>query len=54
MLRRMSAVQPASIDDLSAALGERSYLADRGLATVLHVALKLPRTASGKLLRRAL
>ena len=41
MLRRMSAVQPASIDDLSAALGERSYLADRGLATVLHVALKL-------------
>jgi MoxR-like ATPase len=41
MLRRMSAVQPATIDDLSAALGERSYLADRGLATVLHVALKL-------------
>jgi MoxR-like ATPase len=41
MLRRMSALQPASIDDLSAALGERSYLADRGLATVLHVALKL-------------
>src|SRR3954464_10484200 len=41
MLLRMSAVQPASIDDLSAALGERSYLADRGLATVLHVALKL-------------
>ena len=41
MLRRMSAVQPASIDELSAALGERSYLADRGLATVLHVALKL-------------
>ena len=41
MLRRMSAVQPGSIDDLSAALGERSYLADRGLATVLHVALKL-------------
>jgi MoxR-like ATPase len=41
MLRPMSAVQPASIDDLSAALGERSYLADRGLATVLHVALKL-------------
>ena len=41
MLRRMSAVQPASIDDLSDALGERSYLADRGLATVLHVALKL-------------
>src|SRR3954464_10965545 len=41
MLRRMSAVQPGSIDELSAALGERSYLADRGLATVLHVALKL-------------
>ena len=41
MLRRMSAVQPASIDDLSAALGERAYLADRGLATVLHVALEL-------------
>jgi MoxR-like ATPase len=41
MLRRMSAVQPASIDELSDALGERSYLADRGLATVLHVALKL-------------
>src|SRR3954468_24698573 len=41
MLRRMSAVQPGSIDELSAALGERSYLADRGLATVLHVALQL-------------
>jgi MoxR-like ATPase len=41
MLRRMSAAQPASIDDLTAALGERSYLADRGLATVLHVALQL-------------
>jgi MoxR-like ATPase len=41
MLRRMSAVHPASIDDLSDALGARSYLADRGLATVLHVALKL-------------
>ena len=41
MLRRMSAVQPASIDDSPTALGERSYLADRGLATVLHVALAL-------------
>jgi MoxR-like ATPase len=41
MLRRMSALQPASIDELTAALGERSYLADRGLATVLHVALQL-------------
>src|ERR1700710_2177574 len=41
MLRRMSAAQPASIDELTAALGERSYLADRGLATVLHVALQL-------------
>ena len=32
---------PASIDDLTAALGQRHYLADRGLATVLHVALAL-------------
>src|SRR4051794_9507454 len=41
MLRRMSVAQPASIDDLTVALGERAYLADRGLATVLHVALVL-------------
>ena len=41
MLRRMSVAQPASIDDLTVALGERAYLADRGLATVLHVALQL-------------
>ena len=32
---------PATIDDLTRALGERAYLADRGLATVLHVALAL-------------
>jgi MoxR-like ATPase len=31
----------ASIDELSAALGEASYLADRGLATALHLSLVL-------------
>src|SRR3954467_12013954 len=31
----------ASIDELSAALAEASYLADRGLATVLHLSLVL-------------
>ena len=30
-----------TIDDLTAALAERAYLADRGLATVLHVSLVL-------------
>ncbi len=30
-----------AIDELTAALAERAYLADRGLATVLHVALAL-------------
>jgi MoxR-like ATPase len=32
---------PQTIDDLTEALAERAYLADRGLATVLHVALQL-------------
>src|SRR5215813_4870767 len=32
---------PQSIDALTDALAERAYLADRGLATVLHVALAL-------------
>jgi MoxR-like ATPase len=32
---------PESIDALTEALAERAYLADRGLATVLHVALAL-------------
>ena len=34
---------PASIDELHAALRERHYIADRGLATVLFLALKLQR-----------
>ena len=34
---------PASIDALHAALGERRYVADRGLATTLFLALKLKR-----------
>jgi MoxR-like ATPase len=32
---------PQSIEELTEALAERAYLADRGLATVLHVALQL-------------
>jgi MoxR-like ATPase len=32
---------PATIDELTDGLAERAYLADRGLATVLHVALAL-------------
>src|SRR3954470_20517932 len=32
---------PATIEALTEALAERAYLADRGLATVLHVALAL-------------
>jgi MoxR-like ATPase len=36
-------VVPASIDDLHAALRERHYIADRGLATLLFLALKLQR-----------
>src|ERR1051325_9396198 len=32
-----------SIDDLTAALGERAYLADRGLAASIHLALHLRR-----------
>ena len=31
----------ASIDGVQQALAERSYLADRGLATTVHLALKL-------------
>ena len=33
----------ASIDDLQAALRERRYVADRGLATAIYLALKLKR-----------
>jgi MoxR-like ATPase len=36
-------VTPASVDDLQAALEARSYVADRGLAVSIHLALKLRR-----------
>jgi MoxR-like ATPase len=35
--------RPADVAALTAALESRSYLADRGLATALHLALELPR-----------
>jgi MoxR-like ATPase len=35
--------RPADVAALAAALAARSYLADRGLATALHLALELPR-----------
>ena len=34
---------PASVDELTDLLGQQAYLADRGLATALFVALRLGR-----------
>jgi len=32
---------PQSVDELAGALREHAYLADRGLATVLHLSMRL-------------
>ncbi len=37
----MDPAPPRTVDELQTALGEHSYLADRGLTTAIHLALSL-------------